>query len=119
MTALSMAANGMEKVMKLDAIVVFTTSGRSAMNIAAERPKAPVYALTTHPQVYHALNLLWGVNPLLISEHPHTFEQFVSVAEITLKKRNFVKSEDNILILGGIPAHEPGGANFLKIHRIG
>jgi len=118
MIALSMAANGMEKVIDLDSIVVFTTSGISAMNIVAERPKAPVYAMTTHPKVYHGLNLLWGVNPILINDHPDTFEQIVTLAERTLKERLLISPGERILVLGGIPAHHPGGTNFIKIHRI-
>jgi len=118
MIALSMAANGMEKVIDLDSIVVYTTSGISAMNIVAERPKAPVYAMTTHPKVYHGLNLLWGVNPILINDHPDTFEQIVTLAERTLKERLLISPGERILVLGGIPAHHPGGTNFIKIHRI-
>jgi len=118
MIALSMAANGMEKVLRLDAIADFTNSGRSAMNVVAERPNAPVCAMTTHPQVYHALNMLWGVIPILISDHPDTFEQFISVAEYTLKQKNIIESGDAVLILGGIPPHVPGGTNFIKIHKV-
>jgi len=118
MNALSMAANGMEKVIALDSIAVFTTSGISAMNIAAERPKVPVYALTTHPQVYHGLNLLWGVHPILINDHPDSFEQIITLAEQTLKERSLISPGDRMLILGGIPAHRPGGTNFVKIHRV-
>lgn len=118
MIALSIAANGIEKVIDLDSIVVFTTSGKSAMNIVAERPITPVYALTTHLQVYHALNLLWGVNPILISDHPDTFEQIVTIAERTLKQRSLISPGDRILVLGGIPAHRPGGTNFIKIHSV-
>ena len=116
--ALSMAANGMEKVLRLEAIAVFTNSGRSAMNIAAERPKAPVCAMTTRPQVYHALNMLWGVIPILISDHPDTFEQFIRLAESTLSQRKITRPGDTILILGGIPSHVPGGTNFIKIHKV-
>ncbi|MEI6456809.1 MAG: pyruvate kinase [bacterium] len=116
--ALSMAANGIEKVLEVDAIVVFTTSGRSAMNIAAERPKAPVYAITTHPKVYHSLNLLWGINPILISDHPDSFEEITLLAEKTLKQSGYIHPENTILVLGGIPAHLPGGTNFIKIHNV-
>jgi len=118
MIALSMAANGIEKVIGLNSIIVFTTSGRSAMNIAAERPKTPVYALTTHLQVYHVLNLIWGIFPILINDHPDTFEQIITVAENTLTRRSLIASGDRILVLGGIPAHQPGGTNFIKIHTV-
>ena len=118
MMALSRAANQMEIVINPACIVVLTTSGRSARFIAAERPHSPVFAFTTHLTVYHGLNLLWGIRPIFIEEHPDTFEEMVSIAENNLLSRNLVKSGDKILLLGGIPAHEAGGTNFIKVHTI-
>lgn len=116
--ALSCAANQMAKVINPACIVVLTTSGRSARFIAAERPKAPVFAFTRHLQVYHGLNLLWGIRPLLIEDHPDTFEEMVAIAAQNLVKRDLAKAGDKILVLGGIPAHEAGGTNFIKVHSI-
>jgi pyruvate kinase len=116
--ALCRAANQIEDVVNPACIVVLTTSGRSARFIAAERPDSPVFAFTTHLKVYHGLNLLWGIRPLLIEEHPGTFEEMVSVAEKNLAARHLVASGDKILLLGGIPAHDAGGTNFIKVHTI-
>jgi pyruvate kinase len=118
MIALSRAANQMEDVINPACIVVLTTSGRSAQFIAAERPNSPVYAFTRHLKVYHGLNLLWGIKPILIEDHPDTFEDMVSMAEQNLIRRNLAVSGDKILLLGGIPAHEAGGTNFIKVHTI-
>jgi pyruvate kinase len=116
--ALSRAANQMEDVINPVCIVVLTTSGRSARFIAAERPKAPVYAFTRNLHVYHALNLLWGIRPILIEDHPDSFEEMVDMAEQNLVKRNLAAPGDKIILLGGIPAHEAGGTNFIKVHAI-
>jgi pyruvate kinase len=116
--ALSHAANLIESVVNPACIAVITTSGRSAQFVAAGRPKSPVFALTTHENVFHGLNLLWGIKPLLVNEHPDSFEKMVMLAETTLVTRNFVKKGDKILFLGGIPAHQVGGTNFIKIHTV-
>ena len=116
--ALSRAANQMENVINPACIVVLTTSGRSARFIAAERPNSPVFAFTRHLNVYHGLNLLWGIRPILIEDHPDTFEEMVAIAEQNLVKRNLAISGDKILLLGGIPSHEAGGTNFIKVHTI-
>jgi pyruvate kinase len=116
--AVSRAANQMEKVINPACMVVLTTTGRSAQFIAAERPVAPVFAFTTHENVYHGLNLLWGVNPILINDHPDTVEEMVLVAEKVLTERHLAKSGDQILLIGGIPAHQAGGTNFIKVHRL-
>jgi len=116
--ALSMAVNGIEKIVDLGGIVVLTTSGRSARYVAAERPKTPVFALTSHLAVYHMLNLLWGIRPILIREHPSTFEEITGFIETELTYINLACSGEKILLLAGIPAHLAGGTNFVKIHKI-
>lgn len=116
--ALSRAANQIEDVTEPVCIVVLTTSGRSARYIASERPDTPVIAFTTHLNVFHGLNLLWGVKPVLIKDHPDSFEEMVVTAENNLLKQKLAKAGDKILLLGGIPAHEAGGTNFITIHTI-
>lgn len=112
--ALSQAVNGIEKAIDLCAIVVLTTSGRSARYVAAERPKTPVFALTSHLPVYHMLNLLWGIRPILTTKHPTTFEEINRFIETELSALKLVCPGEKILVLGGIPARM-GGTNFVKI----
>jgi len=116
--ALSRAANQMTGVINPVCIVDLTTSGRSAQCIAAGRPNSPVFAFTANLKVYHGLNLLWGIIPVLIEDHPDTFEEMFMVAEKNLVARKIVTTGDVILLLGGIPAHEAGGTNFIKVHTI-
>jgi pyruvate kinase len=116
--ALSQAVNEIEKVVDLCAIVVLTASGRSARYVAAERPKTPVFALTSHLPVYHMLNLLWGIRPILTAKHSTTFEDIIKFIESVLIETKLACSGEKILVLGGIPAHIEGGTNFVKIHNI-
>jgi pyruvate kinase len=118
LTALCRAANQIAKVIDPACIAVLTASGRSARAVAAERPAAPIFALTTHTRVFHGLNLLWGIEPILIEEHPDTFEQMVAMIESNLTSRKLVSPGDRIVILGGIPAHLKGGTNFIRIHSV-
>ena len=75
-------------------------------------------ALTPDVKVYHRLNLVWGVIPLLLQEQVETFEALVKQAETLLVKRNLAQSGDKVLIMAGIPTQKPKGTNFLKIHTI-
>jgi len=117
-TALSKATNIVDEVIKPKCIAVLTASGRSALYVAAERPTTPIYALTESLQVYHGLNLLWGIEPLLITGNPTSFEELLRVAENTLRSRNLVSGGDKVIVLGGIPPGHAGGTNFIKIHTI-
>jgi len=116
--ALIEGVNSVSNVLKPALIVVLTTTGHTARYLAAQRPKAPVVALTTSTHAYHALNLFWGITPMLISGVPETFEGLVSQAEKTLRDHNLVTSGDRILVIAGVPAGEPMGANFIKIHTV-
>lgn len=116
--ALSEALNTIDKILHLRCIVTFTETGYSAMIAAGERPRAPVIAFTPNEGVYHRLNLIWGVRPILTDHSVTTFEAMAAQAEEYLLKRNWVEIGDTLLIMGGIPASQHQGTNFLKIHKV-
>lgn len=117
--ALSEALNNIDQILNLRCITTFTSTGYTAIIAAGERPRAPVVAFTPNRQVYHRLNLVWGVKPLLIERQVESFEALVAQAESDLVQRNLATTGDQILIMGGIPTKTPKGTNFLKLHRIG
>lgn len=117
--ALSEALNVIDKVLNLQCIVAYTESGYSALIAAGERPTVPVVALTPDRDVYHRLNLVWGVKPVLIKEFATTFEEMIKLAETSLLEGDMASRGDQVLVMGGIPANHPKGTNFLKIQTIG
>lgn len=116
--ALSEAATSIARIVALRAIAVLTTSGYTARLLAAERSKTPLFAITTDPGVYHSLNLFWGIKPLLVAGIPETFEALVKQTETTLLQRQLVKPGNRILVIGGVPAGQARGSNFIKIHAV-
>ncbi|MEA5597348.1 pyruvate kinase [Rivularia sp. UHCC 0363] len=114
--ALSEAINAISEVLELKAIVAFTSTGHSAVLAASERPKAAVIAITPNERVYHQLNLVWGIKPLMIEQESDTFEEVLNQVERCLKERQLVTTGDQVLIMGGIPMRQAGGTNFLKLH---
>ncbi|WAL61665.1 pyruvate kinase [Thermocoleostomius sinensis] len=117
--ALSEALNAIDHILDLRYIVAFTSTGYTARLAAAERPNAPVIAITPNLSVYHRLNLGWGIKPILIEEEVDTFEEVIQQTERCLLERYLAAPGDRILIMGGIPMKTAGGTNFLKIHTIG
>ena len=116
--ALSEALNAIDQVLNLQCIAAFTATGYTAIIAAGERPKAPVVAFTPDPKVYHRLNLIWGVRPILLDCQVESFEEMIKQAQNLLMQRGLATPGDTILIMGGIPTQTPRGTNFLKIHRI-
>lgn len=116
--ALSEALNAIDKTLKLRCIATFTTTGYTALIASGERPKVPVVAFTPNIEVYHRLNLIWGIEPIHVEEETETFEDLVRLTETQLRDRHLARTGDFVLIMGGIPTRKPKGTNFLKIHTI-
>lgn len=116
--ALSEGVSAVARSLKVRAIVVLTTTGYTARLVAAERSKTALYALTTDANVYHALNLHWGIKPLLVTENAEDFGGLVRLAEDTLRARGLVNTGDKIVVVGGVPPGQARGSNFLKLHLV-
>ena len=116
--ALSEALNTIDKIMDLRCIATFTTTGYTAKIAAAERPQTPVVAFTPNIEVYHRLNLIWGVKPFLLEHYSEDLETLIEQMEECLLQRHFVAPGDKILIMGGSPVQRARGTNFLKIHSV-
>lgn len=116
--ALSEALNDIDQLLNLRCIVTFTCSGYTSILASKERPSVPVIAITPNEQVYHRLNLVWGVIPILIDHEVETFEALVQQAENVVLERNLAKSGEKVLIMAGIPTKKAKGTNFLKIHDV-
>lgn len=117
--AITEALNAIEETLDLRCIVAFTSTGFASRLAAAERLKTPIIAVTPSIHVYHRLNLIWGLQPLLIDRVVNTFEAALKQVEECLIERNFAQIGDRIVVMGGIPMGKSGGTNFLKIHTVG
>jgi pyruvate kinase len=116
--ALSEALNVIDDTLKLKAIVCFTETGYTATIASGERPQAPVVAFTSNDRVYHWMNLIWGVKPILLAQNPSTFEAMAATAEQFLLTAGMASRGDKLLIMGGVPAYKHEGTNFIKIHTV-
>ena len=116
--ALSESVRCIDQMMELRCIASFTTTGFTARIASDERPKAPIVAFTPNIDVYHRLNLVWGVKPLLLNPKEQGLEPLIAEMESCLLERELVHSGDKVLILGGSPVQRAKGTNFLKIHSI-
>lgn len=117
--ALAEAINAVDKIIDLQCIVAFTETGYSAILAAGERPRVPVVALTPHLEVYHRLNLVWGVRPLLFNYGHPTLEKLIQQMESTLLQRKFASQGDCVLVLGGFPLRQARSTSYLHIHTLG
>lgn len=97
-------------------IVTGTTTGSTAHQIAAFRPKAKIVALTPEAGVARRLALLWGTQSLMIDQY-NSFDVLVYMTEREMVRAGLVSSGELIAFTTGMPVGA-GGTNVLKIHQI-
>lgn len=99
------------------AIVAFTQSGSTAGRVSKFRPRVPILAISPSNVVCGRLMLRWGVYPFRITGSPSVAELFATAASLA-KELRLAKSDDVIVITGGIPIGVAGSTNLLKVERI-
>lgn len=99
------------------AIITVTMSGFTAEAIARFKPRSQVIGCTTNERVYHQLNLLWGVTPLMLGKESTTDDLFAAaVAEA--KKAGCVKQGDTVVITAGVPLGVAGKTNMIHVVEV-
>lgn len=87
------------------AILVFSKSGYLGYLLGALRPKdVPIFAFTDDKAIFRQLLLPWGVEPFLMpfSTDP---EETIRDAMETLKKSNWSKPGDRLVVITNVLAH--------------
>ncbi len=98
-------------------VVVFTETGRSAIDISNGRPGLPVIALTPNVKTQHKLSLLWGIRAFLIDEL-FNFSQMIDVSKDVICKNFDVTDGAKVAIIAGSPFRTPENTNVMYIHDI-
>jgi pyruvate kinase len=103
---------------KVQAIVVFTSSGYSARLIARYRPNEPIYAFTHNEETTRKLAPVVGVHAVL-EKHAGTTDEMLPLMEKTLVERGQLKPGDGVVFVAAHPIRRPGSTNLMKLHKIG
>jgi len=100
----------------LAALVVPTTSGRTARLVSAHRPKVPVLAMSSRPETVRRLNLLFGVKAVY-SEMRDDIRDLLDDCARLAKEHGVAGSGDLIGVTAGLPRQELG-TNLFEVHRV-
>ncbi|MEK5060181.1 MULTISPECIES: pyruvate kinase [unclassified Paenibacillus] len=98
-------------------IITSTGSGFTARMISKYRPKAPILAITSNPEVLPKLCLYSGVFPYLGEKVTTTDEMFESVTRNAAMK-GFVEPGDTVVLSAGVPIGRSGTTNLIKIVEV-
>ena len=100
----------------LDAILVITKTGSAARMVSKYRPKLQIIAATFEKHVFRPLNLLWGVEPILLPMTPDALTTTYIAVEQAHEQGYLTKEGYVILVSGSVLA--PGGVNTIGLYKV-
>jgi pyruvate kinase len=100
----------------LAALVVPTSSGRTARLVSAHRPNVPVLAVSPRIETVRRLKLLFGVTAVL-NEHENDVRGLLQDCAALAAKHGIAATGDLIAITAGLPEQELG-TNLFEVHRV-
>ncbi|HET8566477.1 MAG TPA: pyruvate kinase [Solirubrobacterales bacterium] len=100
----------------LKALVVPTTSGRTARLVSAHRPDVPVLAISPRIETVRRLNLLFGVTAVQ-TEYDSDVRGLLGMCAELAGRYGIARPGELIAITAGLPEQELG-TNLFEVHRV-
>jgi len=97
-------------------MVVFTWSGRAAIQASKSRPLAPIYALSPHPTVCDRLRLVYGVIAIQVPDY-HSTDELIASGEQLLIDRGLIDPGTEVVVLAGNTPLR-GASNLMKLETV-
>lgn len=116
-TAISYATCSVASDLKAAAIITVTMSGFTANMIARYKPGCQIIGCTLDEKVYRQLNLLWGVNPVMIQKE-QTTDALFEEAVFKAKQAGLVKTGDTVVITAGVPLGVVGKTDMIHVVEV-
>ncbi|MBE9171629.1 pyruvate kinase [Cyanobium sp. LEGE 06143] len=112
--AICQAVSNIARNLNAAAILPLTSSGATARNVSKFRPSTPILAITSEAQVARQLQLIWGVNPLLVAEQTSSTSTF-SLAMGLARDRGYLQDGDLVVQTAGTLSGVSGSTDFIKV----
>ncbi|MBC1260245.1 pyruvate kinase [Synechococcus sp. BSF8S] len=112
--AISQAVSTIARQLQAAAILPLTKSGATARNVSKFRPSTTILAITSEVQVARQLQLVWGVNPLLIGHQKSTTSTF-TLAMGVAQERGLLREGDLVVQTAGTLSGVSGSTDLVKV----
>jgi pyruvate kinase len=115
--AICLAARELAHDRDVDAIAIFTRTGRTAIILSKARACVPVLAFTPVDETYRRLAGAWGVVPHHVP-WADTVEEMINHVEAALKVKGAVKPGNQVVIVTGYPVRDFPQPNMALLHTV-
>ncbi|MEL6157987.1 MAG: pyruvate kinase [Cyanobacteria bacterium J06554_11] len=115
--AISQAVGQIATQLRAAAIMTLTRSGATARNVSKFRPKAPILAVTPLVDVSRQLQLVWGVNPLLVVDLPSTGQTFQAAMNVA-QEDGLLQDGDLVVMTAGTLQGVSGSTDLIKVEVV-
>ncbi len=115
--AIAAAAGRVAHSIGARAVVAFTSSGKTALRVARERPSQPVLAVVTEMPVARRLTLAWGVHAVA-AQDVRTMTEAVARAARLARDEGVAQPGQTLVIAAGIPFGQAGTTNSLRVTTV-
>jgi pyruvate kinase len=112
--AICQAVSSIARQLNAAAILPLTKTGSTARNVSKFRPSTPILAITADVRVARQLQLVWGVNPLLIQEEASSNHTF-SAAMATAQQQGLLSAGDLVVQTAGTLEGVSGSTDLVKV----
>ncbi len=116
--ALARAARELAHDREVQAIAVFTLTGRNARVLSKARPDVPILAFTPDTKSHARMSLMWGVMPYLVP-HADGVETMIAHVEAAMLLNSPVRPGQQVILIAGLPPTKLVPANFILLHTVG
>ncbi len=112
--AICQAVSSIARQLNAAAILPLTKTGSTARNVSKFRPSTPILAITSDVNVARRLQLVWGVNPLVIEEEATSNGTF-HVAMEHARDQGLLREGDLVIETAGTLSGVSGSTNLVKV----
>lgn len=115
--AISRAVSQIAHQLKARAILTLTKSGSTARNVSKFRPNIPILAVTPHMEVARRLQMVWGVQPLMVVNFPST-AQTLQASLNAAQEQGLVTEGDLVVRTAGTLQGVSGSTDLIKVEIV-
>jgi pyruvate kinase len=116
--AIAGAARELAHDLNVEAVVVFTSSGRTARVMSKARPRVPIVGFTPEIETYRRMAFYWGVYPNKIPK-AHSIEEMLHHVDTAMVAATPIKPGQQVVVICGFPVNKSGLPNLALLHTVG